>query len=362
MDVVYALKRQGRTLYGFGEKMARKACRLITTKLLTVQDVFEKLEPAEVVRCLKPVLGHSVSKVLTKVALTHAPDLWESLPLTARREIVDKIMETAPRYIEAIMFEMKDSITEMLDLEEVVVEKLLEDKTLINQLFAECGEAEFRFIERSGLYFGFLLGILQACVWYALRVTFHEDKGSLWWFLPAAGAFCGYVTNALALWLIFQPIEPKKYCGIFRMHGLFLQRQNEVSVKFAAISSQRVLTARFMWERIMFGPNRHYLESLVKKHIKRAIDEHVGIIRPFIPLLVGTHNFVAAKDLAGELMLAEFPRCLPATYEYTEKAMNAQEHLSTKMQGLSSLDFERVLHPVFEEDEFKLILVGGVLG
>ena len=32
------------------------------------------------------------------------------------------------------------------------------------------------------------------------------------------------------------------------------------------------------------------------------------------------------------------------------------------MQGLSPLEFEGVLHPVFEEDELKLILVGGTLG
>ena len=29
---------------------------------------------------------------------------------------------------------------------------------------------------------------------------------------------------------------------------------------------------------------------------------------------------------------------------------------------LSSAEFERLLHPVFEEDEFKLIIIGGLLG
>ena len=32
------------------------------------------------------------------------------------------------------------------------------------------------------------------------------------------------------------------------------------------------------------------------------------------------------------------------------------------MQSLSPLEFEGVLHPVFEEDEMKLIIVGGTLG
>lgn len=36
-----------------------------------------------------------------------------------------------------------------------------------------------------------------------LRQYFEDDD--LWWFLPAAGAVCGYITNFLALWLIFKP-------------------------------------------------------------------------------------------------------------------------------------------------------------
>jgi len=133
-------------------------------------------------------------------------------------------------------------------------------------------------------------------------------------------------------------------------------------MEFAAISAERVLTARNMWERIMFGPHRHQLEVIVTKQVRRAIDEHVGVLRPFLPLVVGTQSFVAAKQQAAELFLLEFPRCLPATYEYTERAMRMEARLSTKMQELSSTEFEGVLHPVFEEDEFKLILVGGVLG
>jgi uncharacterized membrane protein YheB (UPF0754 family) len=32
------------------------------------------------------------------------------------------------------------------------------------------------------------------------------------------------------------------------------------------------------------------------------------------------------------------------------------------MIAMSSTDFEQLLHPVFQEDEWKLILLGGVLG
>lgn len=47
------------------------------------------------------------------------------------------------------------------------------------------------------------------------------------WTLPAGGAVVGYITNWVALKLIFEPVDPVKI-GPFVLQGLFLKRQNEV--------------------------------------------------------------------------------------------------------------------------------------
>ena len=228
--------------------------------------------------------------------------------------------------------------------------------------------SQFRFIELSGFYFGFLLGCVQAAIWWLLlefRSTLEDSTLlPLWWFLPAAGAICGYVTNAVALGIIFNPIEPIHVCGLnaFRLHGLFLQRQAEVSEEFATITSSRVITAKHCWERILFGNRRERFESMVLGRVTRAIDEQVGALRPFVPLLMGSSEYRAAPQQAAELLLQELPSCLMATYTYTEDAMGMQQLLAGRMKKLPSSEFERVLHPAFEEDEWKLIAVGGLLG
>ena len=183
----------------------------------------------------------------------------------------------------------------------------------------------------------------------------------LWWFLPMAGALCGYVTNNLALGLIFNPVQRYECFGCI-IHGLFLQRQVEVSEEFAAISSARVITPANCWENILFGRGRERMRAIVQRNVTRAIDEQVGVLRPMVPLLVGSSNFHAAKQQAAQLMFDELPSCLQATYDYTEEAMDMQRTLATAMKALPSAEFERVLHPAFEEDEWKLIGVGGLLG
>ena len=139
---------------------------------------------------------------------------------------------------------------------------------------------QFRFIELSGLYFGFLLGLCQAAIWWALlqlRASLADPTVlPLTWFLPVAGALNGYVTNALALGVIFNPIEPKKICG-FVFLGLFLQRQKEVSKAFALLVAARIVTAAHCWEHILFSEHgRHQFARIVTRVTERAIDEHVA--------------------------------------------------------------------------------------
>jgi uncharacterized membrane protein YheB (UPF0754 family) len=75
----------------------------------------------------------------------------------------------------------------------------------------------------SGFGFGFLLGLGQMAAWAA-----HPAA----WTLPAAGALVGYVTNWIAIHMIFEPAEPIKVLGLIEVQGLFESRQVEVSDEF----------------------------------------------------------------------------------------------------------------------------------
>ena len=98
------------------------------------------------------------------------------------------------------------------------------------RLFERCGERDLRFVVRSGLLFGGLLGLLQMLLW---RVW------SPWWSLALTGGLVGYVTDLLAIRMLFEPVNPVRL-GPLRLHGLFLQRQPQVSDDFAAFMQREV--------------------------------------------------------------------------------------------------------------------------
>lgn len=77
--------------------------------------------------------------------------------------------------------------------------------------------------------------------------------------LPISGFLLGWITNWVALTLIFRPIDPIDLrllpcCAPIRIQGLFLKRQREVSVEFASIVTKQILRADLVLEAMYRGP------------------------------------------------------------------------------------------------------------
>ncbi|CAM9422025.1 unnamed protein product, partial [Phaeothamnion confervicola] len=235
---------------------------------------------------------------------------------------------------------------DVLDITHLAVSLMVENKALLNRMFLECGQKELIFIERSGFYFGFLFGLFQTLAWW-----FYPEG----WVLPV-----GILTNWLALKIIFQPVEPVRVCGLFTAQGLFLLRQTEVSAAFAKINAAEVLNSEHLWQA---RPLSHVFEEKCRLHVNVFLDAMAGPLRPLVVAYLGKEEFHEVKDHIA----AEIPSsCLScqARYanKYTDQSLDLETTLRVAMQNLSSKEFEGVLHPVFEEDELKLIVVGGALG
>ena len=132
---------------------------------------------------------------------------------------------------------------QLVDFDEVVTGGMVRDKSLLVALFQRCGRDELKFLVNSGLGFGCALGVLQMLVW-----LFYERA----WTLAAGGAVVGYLTNLIALKLIFEPVEPTRF-GPFVLQGMFLRRQHEVSEEFAECMTERLLSSETLWENMLTG-------------------------------------------------------------------------------------------------------------
>jgi uncharacterized membrane protein YheB (UPF0754 family) len=334
-------------------KMAAIACDTMTSQLITPAEVFGRLDPRRVADEIEKPLLAAIDDITREVAAATQPDLWEALPDRVKDLIVDRVRKRAPDMIEAVMRQLQQDIDSVFDLKEMVVTHLVRDRALLNRIFRESGHKEFRFIARCGAPFGFAIGVLQTLAW----AVFREPL-----LLPAFGLVTGWVTDWLALRMVFYPIEPRRFFGLVTWQGLFLRRRAEVARDYGDLIAREVITPRNVVEAVLRGPLSDRVFAMVGREVHRLVDAQAGLARPLLVVAVGGRQYQQMKQLITVKVMERLPEAMSAVERYAADAMDIRNTLMTKMQQLTPRQFERLLRPAFEEDEWMLIAVGALLG
>lgn len=333
--------------------MASIACDLMMERLLRPEDVFDRLDAHRIAEEIRAPLIDAVDDITREVAAEYQPGLWETLPEGIKRRVIRRIQDEAPHMVEQIMADIKSNIHRVFDLKDMVVGALVRDKELLNRVFLEAGHVEFKFIARSGIVFGFLIGCVQAVVW---ALTHNA------WVIPLFGLFTGWFTDWLALKMIFNPKQPVRYFGVFEWQGLFLRRRKQVAARYGELVASEIVTPAAIIEAILKGPLSDRLFTLVQRQVQRTLDEQAGFAKPLVVFAVGTTRYQAMKRAVAERVMAYLPEALSHVEAYAEEAMDLRNLLVTKMQELTEEEFEGLLRPAFQQDEWILITVGAALG
>jgi len=288
-------------------RMAEKMVDVTISKLLDVQEVCNRLDPRELARILEPdvramVLGGFVPPIVTRSFLTRSC-----------RGVITRA-------------------TEIVDIRPLVVSGLTIDAATLANFFQDVGRKELDFLVNSGFGVGFVLGLFQLVQWMLY------PKG---WTLPASGAVVGYITNWVALKSIFEPLHPRQI-GPIRLQGMFLTRQNEVAEQFSEYIARATLPSKRLWADILDGQNTELFSKIL--HSK-------------LPL-----TYKQVENVVAHLKNKIGNGGDHALHGYTDGALSIRSTLEAKMKAMSTEEFEQVLHPIFQEDEFTLILAGAVLG
>lgn len=339
-------------------KMAAILCDLMTTKLLDVKEMFGKIVPVEFAEALAPEMNPSMSRIIANVMAEEAPTFWNSMPPKVQAGLVKEAMAGAEDFLADVIEDLQNHVYDVLDLKAMVVRLALENKQDVVRMFQEVGESEFRIIEHSGFYFGFAFGIVQMITFYCVDTLAPSFSGPL---LPVFGFMVGYATNWFALKLIFRPIHPTRVCCCV-VQGAFLKRQDQVSEKFSELNVELFCNAKNLWEEMMFGRLREEFGELVKRNTRRFTDVTIGKGAGAVKMVFGADAYARMREKIAQNLVNELPRCVPVSYEYQDRALEVEATVCKAMKGLPPDEFEGVLHPVFEEDEIKLIVVGGCLG
>lgn len=92
------------------------------------------------------------------------------------------------------------------------------------------------------------------------------------------------------------------------------------------------------------------------------MDEYVGFTKPLVTFSIGTKRYLDIKNMAVDSIMEHIPDAVKHIQAYTEEAMDVNATLREKMTHLTPEQFEGMLRPAFEADEWQLVALGAVLG
>ena len=404
--------------------MANSIVDDVMLRLIDLRVVFGRLPPEEIAKALEPTVER-VGEGLARDLLERKGWDSLAGGVIDSAAFRDTLRDRGRSLVADFVRDVQVDPAAVFDLRSVVVSGLSSDPKALVQLFERCGERDLRFVVNSGLVLGGLLGIGQMLLWIAwspwwslaltgalvgmvtdqlaLKLIFEPvEPRKIGPFVlqglflkcqeyvqppPHAAATRGRHTrppHAAATRFphrvappgqraSFSVSSPRASLGshhpvsLSPLPQLSLLPGSAVSREFADFMAANVLTAPRLWSELLSGTRSSGFWRLLSLRIDSALGVAPdGGLPNFagqtLYQLLGKEDWEWLRREAAVRMQAELPAAVHTVYGLTEESLALEATMVEEMGKLSSAEFERVLHPVFEEDEWTLILVGTALG
>lgn len=259
----------------------------------------------------------------------------------------------APELIGNLLELAKANIDELFELSYVVTSELIKDKQLLGELIRGPMKPIMQFMKKFGLVFGVIVGFVQ-------MVVFAFTESHL--VIPMFGLAIGLVSDWLALQMIFEPKERKRYFGLIPWHGLAFAHRDFFIREYGILASQKVLTPNLLMTALLDGPLSERLFAMVRDEVELAVEAELGVVEPLVPAAIGSARYTALREKVVGRAQAAMPEAAARIEAYAAEAMDVENTVRTSLDSLTNHELERMLRPVFKDDEWLVVAVGGGLG
>jgi uncharacterized membrane protein YheB (UPF0754 family) len=322
-------------------------------KLGSPFEFYEQLDPEAMAEHMLASARGDIRDVVERIMQREHPQLWNDLPPRVREAVHQRVQEQLPEILRTVTDEIGNHVDQLLDVKLMVIRHIEAHPELINRVFLEVGRRELRFIINFGFFFGFCLGIPTAVI--------TELVLTQWWVLPIAGVIIGYVTNWVALWMIFEPVEPRRI-GRFKIHGLFLRRKPEIAHVYSGIIANDIVNMTNIGEELLHGPQSDRTRLMIENALRPAVDRAVGPAQPAVRVAMGTREYDRIREsVAVEAVDYAMTPLTDPEFNVRQSA-SVQRLIEARMQEMSYPDIVELLRSAMREDEWLLLLHGAVLG
>lgn len=184
-----------------------------------------------------------------------------------------------------------------------------------------------------------------------------------WWLflIPFISAFIGWITNWVAIKMLFHPQKPTKILGL-TFHGIFPKRQRQFAEKLGKLISSELISFDEIEEKITHKDNLAKLMPFVEEHIDVFLRVKLGEQIPMLKMFIGDKIVEQMKEIFLMELKELFPSLMKNYMLNLQSQLDLELIVVEKVSKFSTDKLESILYQIMTK-EFKFIeIIGALLG
>jgi len=178
--------------------------------------------------------------------------------------------------------------------------------------------------------------------------------------LPIIAALTGWITNLLAVKMLFHPKKPVSILGL-RIQGIFPKRQKVLAEKLGVLVSDQLFSiedvTKLMKDPALMVDTKLLLEEKVDNFMQKFLES-----KPMLAMFISGEVKDQIKKAIVDELEASLPEIIDGFAKNLQDKVDIKQIVYEKVVALSSDEIEKMLYAIMSK-EFRFIeILGGILG
>ena len=179
--------------------------------------------------------------------------------------------------------------------------------------------------------------------------------------LPVIAAITGWITNFLAIKMLFHPKKEVKVL-FFTLQGIFPKRQRVLADRLGKIVASELFSFKDIKDRFTSTSTAIEINKILDEKLEDFLDVKLKASIPMLGMFLNAEVKEKIKNTLHEEFQNILPDILNKYSEKLEQDIDIEHIVSQKVAAFSSDKLEEILFSIMKK-EFKFIeLIGAVLG
>jgi uncharacterized membrane protein YheB (UPF0754 family) len=180
------------------------------------------------------------------------------------------------------------------------------------------------------------------------------------WIIPPISALIGWITNYIAVKMIFRPKEPVSFLGI-KIWGLIPKRKSDLAKKIGETVEKELVSHQDI-HRIVNTTEFHeeILRSIIDT-IGKFIEQKLGA-NPIISLMLNGEIATQIKEIVKDELRGILPDFMEDMFQKIEGKLDFKEIVRKKIVEFDLSKLEQIIYNIASKELRSIEIFGGILG